>query len=301
MSLAHHEEQPIDPEQPVAMVIEGRRRDLGDNVSVRRVLPSPHRHMVGPFIFVDHMGPIHMTPGMGMDVRPHPHINLATVTYLFSGEILHRDSLGSEQIIRPGEINWMHAGSGIVHSERSPSSARAAGAQMHGMQLWVALPTAHEETPPVFYHHAANSLPEVDQKGVRFRVLVGDAYGAKSPVKTLSQTLYVDAQLDQGATLQLPQGYEERCVYIAQGRVGCDGVEYAEGMMLVVGANREPPIHALSQSRLMVMGGEPLGERHIFWNFVSSSAERIEKAKADWRERRFPVVPGDESEFIPLP
>jgi redox-sensitive bicupin YhaK (pirin superfamily) len=289
-------------EPSVALEIAARTRSLGGGFSVRRLLPSAARRTVGPFIFVDHMGPVHLRPGDGLDVRPHPHINLATVTFLFEGEIVHRDSLGSEQAIRPGAVNWMTAGRGIVHSERSPSQERKSGPRVHGMQLWVALPTAHEEDEPSFQHHAADSLPTVEQPGARLRVLAGAAYGATSPVTVLSPTFYVEAQLERGARLALPDEYRGRAAYVVQGAVAVDGKTYGEGVMIVFKEGVPACVEALDPSRVMLLGGAPLdGERHIWWNFVSSSPARIERAKDDWRNGRFGKVPGDETEFIPLP
>jgi redox-sensitive bicupin YhaK (pirin superfamily) len=284
----------------VKMEIEGRHRDLG-GFEVRRVLPSVPRKMVGPFIFVDHMGPALMEPGHGLDVRPHPHINLATVTYLFEGEILHRDSLGSVQLIQPGALNWMTAGSGIVHSERSPDSARKTGARVHGLQLWVALPDGAEEVSASFEHHPAATIPEVSAGGVGVRVIAGSAYGAVSPAKVLSEMFYVEAKLARAQSIELPAEHRERAAYIVTGAVRADDRVYRAGTMVVFEEGSAAPVEAVEASHLMLLGGAPLGERHIFWNFVSSSPERIERAKTEWKERRFPLVPGDEVEFIPLP
>lgn len=282
--------------------IAGRPRSLGDGLDVRRLLPSAARRMVGPFIFVDHFGPVALAAGRGMDVRPHPHIHLATVTFLFEGEILHRDSLGSEQPIRPGAVNWMTAGRGIVHSERSTDAERKRGPRLHGMQLWVALPTAVEESAPSFHHHAADTLPTVEQPGARLRVLAGDAYGARSPVVVSSPLFYVEAVLDRGAELALPDGYRGRAAYVVSGAIDVDGAPHADGRMVVFSPDGPARLRALEPSRLMLLGGAPLdGERHIWWNFVSSSPERIERAKQQWRERNFGRIPGDDVEFIPLP
>ena len=282
-------------------ILEARSRDLG-GFTVRRVLPSSARQLVGPFIFFDHMGPVEFKPGHGIDVRPHPHINLATVTYLFEGEIVHRDSLGSHQPIRPGDINWMTAGRGIVHSERTGDDHRARGSRMHGIQLWVALPKAFEETEPEFYHHPVTTLPELHENEVSIRVLAGAAYGAKSPVRTFSPLFYVEAILPPGGELPLPPEHEERAAYVAEGVVTC-GAERAEpGRMFIFTKGTQPILRAESQARVLLLGGAALdGERHIWWNFVSSSPERIEQGKRDWKEGRFPKVPGDEIEFIPLP
>ena len=283
------------------MILDGRRRDLG-GFSVRRILPAAERRLVGPFIFFDHMGPADFEPGHGIDVRPHPHIALATVTYLFEGELMHRDSLGSAQPIRPGAVNWMIAGRGIVHSERTPPEVRARGGRLDGIQSWVALPKAREDDPPAFTHHAAESLPLVVRPGARLRVLAGSAFGATSPVAVASPTLYVDAALDAGATLELSDEHAERAVYVAHGAARVDGALAGQGQMIVLPPGTPSRVVADDASRLMLLGGAPLdGERHIYWNFVASSPERIEAAKRDWKEGRFPKVPGDEREFIPLP
>jgi redox-sensitive bicupin YhaK (pirin superfamily) len=304
MSITQHAEPRCRPaaEPALELLIEARGRDLGDGFRVRRLLPAAARRMVGPFIFFDQMGPVAMPPGRGLDVRPHPHINLATVTYLFEGEILHRDSLGTQQVIRPGALNWMTAGRGIVHSERSPGPARKTGVRVHGLQLWVALPRAHEEVEPSFQHHAADALPALERAGTRLRVIAGSAYGAASPVKVLSPLFYVEARLEPDAELALPDEHAERAAYVVDGSVCCDGEAHAAGVMLVFREKTPARIRALEPSRVMLLGGAPLdGERHIWWNFVSSSPERLERARSDWRERRFPKVPGDELEFIPLP
>jgi redox-sensitive bicupin YhaK (pirin superfamily) len=282
------------------LIIEARTRDIG-GFSVGRVLPSPRRRLVGPFIFFDHMGPALLAPGRGIDVRPHPHINLATVTYLFEGEIVHRDSLGSLQAIRPGAINWMTAGRGIVHSERTGPEARRTGSRLHGVQLWVALPKAQEEAEPDFRHYPADSHPEIARGGVRVRVLAGNAYGVASPVRTLSPLFYAEAAIPAGSELPLPEEHRERAAFIVDGTVRC-GDERIEALRMVVfPPGAAPPLRAESSARVMLLGGAPLdGERHIWWNFVSSSRERIEQAKRDWKEGRFPPVPG-ETEYIPLP
>jgi redox-sensitive bicupin YhaK (pirin superfamily) len=282
-------------------ILDGRRRDLG-GFSVRRILPAVERRMVGPFIFFDHMGPADFEAGHGIDVRPHPHIALATVTYLFEGEILHRDSLGSAQPIRPGAVNWMIAGRGIVHSERTPAEVRGRGGRLDGIQSWVALPKAREDDAPRFEHHPAESIPRIERPGAILRVLAGSAFGATSPVGIASPTLYVDCVLERGATLDVPDEHEERALYVAHGSVVYDGDTYGEGQMIVLEHGVHATIRADEAARVMLLGGAPLdGERHIYWNFVGSTAERIEKAKRDWREGRFPKVPGDDKEFIPLP
>jgi hypothetical protein len=285
----------------VEQTIEGRPRDLG-GFTVRRVLPAVGRRRVGPFIFFDQMGPARLAAGAGMDVRPHPHICLATVTYLFEGELDHRDSVGTFQTIRPGDVNWMIAGRGIVHSERTGPEAREAGPVMHGIQCWVALPLEHEETEPRFEHHSAATIPRVMQDGVTLDVIAGTAYGATSPVGVLSPTLYVHARLDAGARLPVDDTHEERAVYVVEGALGCDGRTLEPGTMAILRPGADVVISAETATRVMLLGGAKLeGERYLFWNFVSSSRERLERAKEDWRHRRFPTVPGDEVEFIPLP
>ena len=293
---------PVEPRsvEPIALVIEARPRDLG-GFGVRRALPSGQRRMVGPFIFFDHMGPSEMPPGQGIDVRPHPHIALATVTYLFAGEMDHRDSLGSHQTIRPGDVNWMLAGRGIVHSERTGADARRCGGPLHGIQSWVALPTADEESAPRFEHHPAATIPHVARSGAALEIVAGTAYGARSPVGVCSPTLYVAATLEDGATLPLPDEHPECAIYVVQGEVGVGGRRLGPGSMALFHTGAAE-LRALAPSRFVLIGGAPVdGERHIWWNFVASSPERIERAKADWKEGRFGVVPGDEREFIPLP
>ncbi|PYS94431.1 MAG: hypothetical protein DMF50_12520 [Acidobacteria bacterium] len=285
----------------VAAIIDARNRDVG-GYAVRRLLPSRARRLVGPFIFFDHMGPAVFAPGEGIDVPPHPHIGLATVTYLFEGELLHRDSLGSQQLIRPGDINWMTAGRGIVHSERTTPERRRQGSRLHALQLWVALPMALEESEPSFVHHPGATLPELNVAGARLRVLAGTAYGVTSPVRASSPLFYVDAAMPAGSELTLPSEHEERAVYVIDGALGC-GAERAEaGRMLVFAPEAKVVVRAEPATRVVLVGGAPLeGGRHIFWNFVSSSRERIEQAKRDWKEGRYPKVPGDEVEFSPLP
>ena len=284
----------------IAQVIEPRTRDLG-GFEVRRVLPVAGRRLVGPFIFFDHMGPSRFPPGQGLDVRPHPHIGLATVTYLFDGEIMHRDSLGCVQPIRPGAVNWMTAGRGIVHSERTGPEERAREARLHGIQSWVALPRAEEEAEPAFHHHPAETLPEIARDGVTLRLIAGAAYGASSPVVVLSDMFYLDAALSEGAELRLPEGYAERAAYVVEGAVRVAGESFEAGRMMVFQPGAEAAVSAAAAARVMLLGGAAMdGQRHIWWNFVSSSPERIEQAKADWKAGRFPQVP-DETEFIPLP
>ncbi|HEX3905986.1 MAG TPA: pirin family protein [Polyangia bacterium] len=288
------------PTDPVSLVIEARPRDLG-GFSVRRALPSGGRRMVGPFIFFDHLGPTEMPAGHGIDVRPHPHIALATVTYLFAGEMVHRDSLGSQQAIRPGDVNWMLAGRGIAHSERTGDEVRRRGGPLHGIQSWVALPIADEENAPRFDHHPAATLPQIERPGAALRIVAGTAYGARSPVAVCSPTLYVAATLEAGATLPLPDEHPERAIYVVEGELACGARRVATGTMAVFHPGAAE-VRALAPTRFVLIGGAPLdGERHIWWNFVASSPERIERAKSDWKEGRFGVVPGDEREFIPLP
>jgi redox-sensitive bicupin YhaK (pirin superfamily) len=289
--------------QPVvARVIEGRPRDLGD-FAVRRLLPAPGLQTIGPFIFFDHMGPAEFGPGQGVNVRPHPHIGLATVTYLFEGAFMHRDSLGTARVIEPGDVNWMVAGRGIVHSERTPDTVRdkQGRTRTHGIQTWVALPLSHEEIAPSFEHHPAANLPRISLPGVQLRVIAGTAFGACSPVAVFAPTLYVDAMLESDAELALDTEHAERGCYIASGAVTIAGERHEEGQLVVLTAGVAAELRALEASRVMLAGGAPLdGPRHIWWNFVSSSPERIEVAKRDWREMRFAAVPGD-PERIPLP
>lgn len=278
-------------------------RDLGDGFQVRRALPSPHRRMVGPFIFYDQMGPAAFRSGEGLDVRPHPHIGLATVTYLLEGEILHRDSVGSVQTIRPGEVNWMTAGSGITHSERTGPEMRASGGGLFGLQAWVALPTSHEEITPAFDHYTADAIPSTEADGVRLTLIAGRHDGLASPVATLSDMVYGDLSLAPGARYQLRAEHVERAIYVVEGEVATGGQTgtFASGELIVFKPGAEIILSSARGARLMLIGGEPFPERrHIYWNFVSSRQERIEQAKEDWRARRFAEVP-EESDFIPLP
>jgi redox-sensitive bicupin YhaK (pirin superfamily) len=268
---------------------------------VRRVLPAPGLRMVGPFIFFDHIGPAVFAPGTGIDVRPHPHIGLATVTYLFEGAMLHRDSLGAVQTIEPGAVNWMTAGRGIVHSERTGPELRAREHRIHGIQSWVALPREFEEIEPSFNHHAAASLPEFTVGKATVRVIAGSAYGSESPVEVLTPTLYVDVAMPPGTSLPAPDDHEERACYIAQGRLLIDGQWIEAGNMAVFEPHTPIRLESADAARVLLLGGAAAdGPRHIWWNFVSSSGERMEQARRDWREGRFPAVPG-ETEFIPLP
>jgi redox-sensitive bicupin YhaK (pirin superfamily) len=282
-------------------VIDQRRRDLG-GFEVGRVLPHAQHRMVGPFVFFDHMGPVTFPPGIprSVDVRPHPHIGLSTVTYLFEGEIMHRDSLASEQPIRPGEVNWMVAGRGITHSERF-EKARVEGGRMHGIQAWVALPDGAEETEPSFAHYAGERLPAIEERGVKIRVIAGRAFGAEARVTVHSPMFYAHVELDAGATIELPNGYPERAAYIATGSLQADDEIGHAGQMLVFQSGAPAVLRAEQPATVMLLGGEPVGPRFIEWNFVSSSKERIEQAKADWRAGRMKLPDFDNREFIPLP
>ena len=285
---------------PVTTIIEPRDRDLG-GFSVRRILPAAKLRTVGPFVFFDHMGPAQFPSGKGIDVRPHPHIGLATVTYLFEGEIVHRDSLGIEQPIRPGDVNWMTAGRGIVHSERTSAEVRATNHRLHGIQSWIGLPLADEETEPSFSHHSADSLPKIAQGAATLRLIAGSAFGHTAPVKTFSKMFYLDAPLSTGASVALPDDHQERAIYVVDGAVNVADEIYTPGQMVVVAPGADVTVEAIRDSRTMLLGGEPMdGPRHIWWNFVSSSKDRIERAKDDWSNGRFETVTG-ENEFIRLP
>jgi redox-sensitive bicupin YhaK (pirin superfamily) len=285
----------------IDLVIDQRRKDLG-GFEVGRVLPYAKRRMVGPFVFFDHMGPVNMAPGLprSVDVRPHPHIGLSTVTYLFDGEIMHRDSLATEQPIRPGEVNWMTAGRGITHSERF-EKARAEGGRMHGIQAWVALPEEEEEREPGFWHHGSDDLPVIEEDGLWARLIAGEAMGLAARVKTHSPMFYLHCDLLPGTRLEVPGGYPERAAYVAVGSIEAEGRTFTEGQMLIFAPGATPEIRALTPATVMLLGGEPLGPRYIEWNFVSSSKERIEEAKADWRAGRMKLPDLDHDEFIPLP
>jgi redox-sensitive bicupin YhaK (pirin superfamily) len=286
--------------QPI--LIDGRLHDLGDGFTVRRLLPVFEARHVGPFVFYDHMGPADFAPGRGMDVRPHPHIGLATVTWLFDGAIRHRDSLGSLADIRPGAVNWMTAGRGIAHSERTPPEARAAGQRLHGIQVWVALPRDHAEIAPEFHHHEADALPCIRQPGVELVLITGTGWGAASPVRVYAPMYFAEARLDAGAELALPAEHAEHGVHVIEGGLAWGELSVTAGRMAVQTGAAAPSLRAKVASRAMLFGGAPLdGERHLWWNFVASSRERIEQAKADWREGRFGKVRGDEQESIPLP
>lgn len=280
-------------------IIKPFEKDLGE-FTVRRVLPYAKQRMVGPWIFFDHMGPVNFRPGEGISVRPHPHINLATVTYVFEGEILHRDSLGSVQTIRPGDLNLMVAGKGITHSERERDEINSINHRLHGLQLWHVLPKKDEEIEPAFYHYPEQDLPRLTKNGVPIRVMMGSAYDVTSPVRTFAETLYVEAHLQENQSLDLPTA-QELAVYVASGSINIDGQNIPQYHMVVIEDYMQATITANTESRVGIVGGEKMGERFIEWNFVSSSKERIEQAKADWKAGRFPKVPGDEVEFIPLP
>ncbi|SHL02987.1 pirin family protein [Hymenobacter psychrotolerans] len=285
------------------MVIEARQAALSPGFEVRRILPYRLRRMLGPFIFMDHAGPVHVAPAQtaSMDVLPHPHIGLSTVSYLFGGQVTHRDSLGVEQIIRPGEVNWMTAGSGIAHSERFEDPNALVGGQLEMLQTWVALPEAAEESAPSFANYQPEQLPIFTDAGVWMRLIAGDAFGLRNDVKTHSPLFYLHVVLQAGARFGLPKGYPERGAYVAKGSVEVAGRVYPAGQLLVFTAGQDPVIVAHEPSTLMLLGGEPLGERFIWWNFVSSRRERIEQAKADWQAGRIALPPNDNAEFVPLP
>lgn len=283
----------------VELLIEPRDRDLG-GFSVKRVLPASQRRMVGPWVFFDHMGPADFAAGDGLNVRPHPHINLATVTYLFEGEILHRDSVGSYQPIRPGDVNLMVAGRGITHSERERPEVTATAHRLNGLQLWLALPEADEEVDPAFYHYPGSDIPQVEIDGVPIRVIMGSAYGATSPVKVYADTLYVEAYLQAGQTIRVPDA-KERAVYVAEGELATEGTPVPEYAMAVFSNAPDIVLTATRDSRIAIIGGQHLGTRYMEWNFVSSRRERIKQAKSDWKAQLFPKVAGDEDDFIPFP
>jgi redox-sensitive bicupin YhaK (pirin superfamily) len=292
----------MPPAKAVEIVLLSRAHDVG-GFEVRRVLPAKERQMVGPFIFFDQMGPGEFPAGSGLDVRPHPHIGLATVTYLFEGSILHRDSLGSRQPILPGDVNWMTAGRGIVHSERTDAALRVHSNRLFGIQCWVALPKSAEETTPSFIHYPGAALPAIEDNGVRLRLIAGEGWGSRAPVTIASPLFYADAVLTAGSGVPLPDAHEERAAYILSGGVKMSGDRFEPGRLLVFRAGDRLALHAGPQgARVLLLGGAAMdGPRFLFWNFVSSSRERIEQAKADWKAGRFGKVPGDEEEFIPLP
>ncbi|MEG2313818.1 pirin family protein [Brevundimonas sp.] len=290
----------------IERIIEGRRRDLG-GFEVSRILPHAQKRMVGPFVFLDQMGPAEFAPGSdAINVRPHPHIGLSTLTYLFEGEIMHRDSLGYTQAIRPGEVNWMTAGSGIVHSERTDPLKKSQGGKMHGMQAWVALPVEKEEIAPSFTHLGEDAQPTYENGGLFARLVAGEAFGAKAGTPVESPLFYIHWEMAEGVRAAPPPpkskgGYTERALFVAKGVIEVDGRPFHEGQMVVLSAQAEPTVTALQPSSVMVMGGEPLGERLIWWNFVSSSKDRMEQAKADWKAGRMKLPVDDNQEFIPLP
>jgi redox-sensitive bicupin YhaK (pirin superfamily) len=283
--------------------ITGKSHDLGDGFFVTRLLPQIARRSMGPFVFFDYFGPVDFAPGKGIDVRPHPHIGLATVTYLFDGSQMHRDTLGSVQEIKPGDVNWMTAGRGIAHSERTGDAVRASGHRLHGIQTWVGLPQADEEAPPHFQHFSAADLPEREDKGVTLRMITGAAFGLKSPVKVFSPIFYADTRFAPGGALHYGAEHEERAFFVVEGEVQTNENEvHGPGAMLALEAGEEVTLYAEAPARVMLFGGAPLdGPRHIWWNFVSSSKDRIERAKQEWRDMAFGTIPGDDQEFIPLP
>jgi redox-sensitive bicupin YhaK (pirin superfamily) len=285
----------------IAQIIVPRSVDLG-GLQVRRALPSARSRMVGPFIFFDHFGPAVFRVGDGIDVRPHPHIGLATVTYLFDGEIVHRDSLGSAMPIRPGAVNWMTAGRGIVHSERTAPDHRDGGEPLHGLQLWVALPVKDEETAPAFAHTPSTDIPQMREDGLTLRVVAGSMHGLRSPVATLWETLFAEARLAAGTVLSLGTEYEERALYVISGEIEIGGYRHPSQQLLVLKPGDRTEVKALEDAHFVLVGGAAMdGPRHIWWNFVSSRKDRIEAAKADWKTGHFDLVPGDSTEFIPLP
>jgi redox-sensitive bicupin YhaK (pirin superfamily) len=287
--------------------ITGKAHDLGDGFFVTRLLPQIARRSIGPFVFFDYFGPVDFGPGKGVDVRPHPHIGLATLTYLFDGGQTHRDTLGSVQDIAPGDVNWMTAGRGIAHSERTGESLRASGHRLHGIQSWIGLPQADEEAEPAFQHFARSELPELEDKAVTLRLIAGEAFGLKSPVQVFSPIFYADARFAPGGSLRYATDHEERALFIIDGEIqiggGTQGVEtHGPGAMLALDQGEDVSLYADAPAQVMLLGGAKLdGPRHIWWNFVSSSKERIERAKQDWKEGRFGLIPGDDKEFIPLP
>lgn len=285
----------------VERIFAPRSHDVG-GLMVGRVLPYVERRMVGPFIFLDHIGPATMPAGQALDVRPHPHIGLSTLTYLFEGEIFHRDNLGNAIEIAPGGVNWMTAGRGIAHSERTGAEERKVARNVHGLQCWVALPKSDEETAPEFFHYETSAIPLLKQDGADLRVIAGEAYGVHPPVKVYSPLFYVDVRLNAGAALALPNLHADQGVYVIDGSVEADGARVDAHMMAVFNRGSKASVKALSDSHLLLLGGEPFSEpRHIWWNFVSSSKDRIEQAKDDWKAGRFARIPGDDKEFIPLP
>jgi redox-sensitive bicupin YhaK (pirin superfamily) len=284
----------------IEIVVEGRKREVAE-FAVRRSLPSIHRRSVGPFVFIDHFGPMAFPPGKTMDVLPHPHIGLSTVTYLFEGEIIHRDSIGSLQPIRPGDLNWMTAGRGIAHSERSTDEQHIKGGRSHGLQIWVGLPTAKEEVAPTFAHHPNATLPTLRHGDADLKVIAGEAYGVSSPAIVSSPIFYVDARLEKGS-LELPNDHEERAAYVVEGSITVDGRTFDAGNLIVFRSGKQGILRGSANAHVMLIGGERLdGPRYMWWNFVSSRKERLEQAKREWKEGLFAKVVGDEREFVPLP
>lgn len=283
------------------LIVEGRAREVG-TITVARILPAARRRMVGPFTFLDHMGPVTLAPGVGFDVLPHPHIGLSTVTYFLEGENVHRDSLGTEQVNRPGDVNLMTAGRGVVHSERATPELRAHGGRMHGIQMWLALPAAHEEDPPSFAHHPKASLPAIRAAaGVTGRVLIGEAFGARSPIQHPSEPWLVDLELEAGATIAVPADVPERAAFVIEGGLAHEGGVLGPDRLAVLCAGRAATLVAAAPTRLLLVGGPSPGPRYMDWNFVASSRERLAQAKADWQAQRFPRIPGDDREFVPYP
>jgi redox-sensitive bicupin YhaK (pirin superfamily) len=283
--------------------VKGTTHNLGDGFFVTRLLPQIARRSIGPFVFFDYFGPVDFPPGRGLDVRPHPHIGLATITYLFDGSMMHRDTLGSSLEIKPGDVNWMTAGRGIAHSERTGDAVRAAGHRMHGIQSWIGLPQADEDAPPDFQHFSAAQLPEREDQGVTLRLIAGTAFGLASPVKIFSPIFYADARFAAGGALHYSAEHEERAIFVIDGEVQTGDTQvHGPGAMLMLEPGEEVTLYADAPARVMLLGGAALdGERHIWWNFVSSSKDRIERAKQDWKDGKFGLIPGDDKEFIPLP
>ena len=302
-TLPSDEPHCVDPDdaRAIDLVIEGRPRDVG-TITVARVLPSPRRRMVGPFVFLDHLGPVALAPGVGFDVRPHPHIGLSTVTYFLAGANVHRDSLGTVQTNRPGDLNLMTAGRGIVHSERAEPAFRATGGAMHGVQIWLALPDAHEDDAPSFEHHPAATLPAIaPADGVRGRVLLGAAFDARAPVRHPSDPLLVDLELAAGAALDIPGDAAERAVFVIEGELRIAEHALPADRLAVLCAGRPVRVSAAAATRALILGGPALGHRFIEWNFVSSSRDKIDRARDAWKARQFPTIPTDDVEFIPWP
>ena len=295
-----NEDYILSPSQGVSLYIRSQERDLGD-FTVRRFLPHSMQRKVGPFVFFDHMGPAGFAPGQGIDIRPHPHVCLATITYLFEGSIVHRDSLGYVQEIRPGEVNWMTAGRGIVHSERTGAAARGSGQNFHGLQLWVALPEESEEVEPEFFHYDRDAIPVLHYQNSTMRLVAGTVFGETSPVKTYSRLFYVDVEMPESGAVLLPNDYSERGVYIISGSLDCRGAPIEAGTLAVFNEDAAVELTASRNTRLVMLGGDPITERYLDWNFVASTRERIEQAKDDWRNGRFPIIADDAQEYIPLP